>query len=71
MPHERPDSANSLWFPYIDGIRAPLTAGFDEVANQCLAFEMPIENEMEFTGPVVARIGLVAADGSYKMLRWA
>ncbi|MBN9434801.1 MAG: CocE/NonD family hydrolase [Bosea sp.] len=62
---------------------ATVTAGFDEVANQSLAFEMPIEEEMELTGPVtvslafssneidshiVARTGVVAADGTYWIL---
>ncbi len=62
---------------------AIVTAGFDEVANQRLTFEMPVEEEMELTGPVtvslsfssneidshvVARTGLVSADGAYQIL---
>lgn len=62
---------------------ATVTAGFDEIANQRLSFEMPIEEEMELTGPltlklrfscneidsyVIARTGLVNADGSYQLL---
>nr|WP_286198839.1 CocE/NonD family hydrolase [Mesorhizobium sp. BR1-1-16] len=62
---------------------ATLAAGFDAVANQSLAFELPIEEEMELTGPVtvslafssneidshvVARTGVVSADGRYTIL---
>ncbi|MCX5495808.1 CocE/NonD family hydrolase [Kaistia dalseonensis] len=77
--------------PPMDGVNrwaavpphATVTAGFAEVANQSLAFEMPIEAEMELTGPVtvslgfssneidshvVARMGVVAADGAYRIL---
>ncbi|WBK02194.1 CocE/NonD family hydrolase [Methylocystis parvus] len=58
-------------------------AGFDEVANQRLTFEMPVEEEMELSGPVtlslsfssneidsyvVARAGRRSADGSYHLL---
>ncbi|QFR33792.1 CocE/NonD family hydrolase [Ancylobacter sp. TS-1] len=62
---------------------AILPAGFDEVESQRLTFEMPVEEEMELTGPVtvslsfscneidshvVARTGLVSADGGYRIL---
>lgn len=62
---------------------AILCAGFDEVANQRLSYEMAVEKEMEVTGPVtvnlsfssneidshvVARTGLVSADGAYRIL---
>jgi putative CocE/NonD family hydrolase len=62
---------------------ATLAAGFDEVANQRLGFEMPVEEEIELTGPVtlslsfstneidshvVARTGLVSAGGAYRIL---
>jgi hypothetical protein len=62
---------------------AIVTAGFDEVTNERLTFEMPVEEKMELTGPltlslsfssneidsyVVARTGLVSADGAYTIL---
>jgi putative CocE/NonD family hydrolase len=62
---------------------ATTCAGFDEVANQRLTFEMPVEEEMELTGPaalslsfssneidshVVARTGLISAGGAYRIL---
>lgn len=62
---------------------AIVTAGFDEVESQRLTFEMPVEEEMELTGPVtvslsfscneidshvVACTGLVSADGGYRIL---
>ena len=62
---------------------ATVTAGFDEAENQRLTFEMPIDEEVELTGPVslslsfssneidshvVARTGLVSADGTYQLL---
>ena len=62
---------------------ATVAAGFDEVANQCLSYEMGVEEEIELTGPVtlslsfssneidshvVARTGLVLADGTYQLL---
>lgn len=62
---------------------AVVPAGFDEVANQRLTFEMPVDEEMELTGPVtlslcfssneidshvVARTGRVAVDGTYQIL---
>ena len=60
-----------------------MTAGFEEVESQRLTFELPIEEETELTGPltlslsfscneidsyVVARAGIVAADGGYQIL---
>ncbi|MEP9351100.1 CocE/NonD family hydrolase [Xanthobacter sp. KR7-225] len=62
---------------------AIVTAGFEEVETQRLTFEMPVDEETELTGPVtlslsfscneidsyvVARIGVVAADGAYQIL---
>lgn len=62
---------------------ATVTAGFDEVESQRLTFELPVEEEMELTGPVtlslsfssneidsyvVARTGRVAADGTCQIL---
>ncbi|OYX75588.1 MAG: acyl esterase [Rhizobiales bacterium 32-66-11] len=62
---------------------AIVTAGFDEVENQRLTFELPVEEETELTGPVtlslsfscneidshvVARTGIVVADGAYQIL---
>lgn len=62
---------------------AILTPGFDDVANPILSFELPIETEIELTGPVtaslsfscneidshvIARTGRVAQDGSYEIL---
>ena len=62
---------------------ATVTAGFGEVANERLSFEMPVEEELELTGPVtvslsfstneidshvVARTGLVSAGGAYQIL---
>ena len=62
---------------------AAMTAGFDEVANQRLTFEMKVDEEMELTGPVtlslsfsaneidshvVARTGVVSVDGTYQIL---
>ncbi|WP_244406143.1 CocE/NonD family hydrolase C-terminal non-catalytic domain-containing protein [Methylocella silvestris] len=62
---------------------AILCAGFDEVANQCLSYEMAVEKEMELTGAVtlclsfssneidshvVARTGLVSANDAYCIL---
>ncbi|HWJ73306.1 MAG TPA: CocE/NonD family hydrolase [Kaistia sp.] len=79
-PDQQTDGLNR-WAAVPPG--ATVTAGFDEVANQSLAFELPIEEEMELTGPVtvslafssneidshvVARTGVVAADGSYTIL---
>jgi uncharacterized protein len=62
---------------------AIVTAGFDEVTNERLTFEMPVEEEMELAGPVtlslsfssneidsyvVARTGLRSANGAYQIL---
>lgn len=62
---------------------ATVCGGFDEVANQILSHEMTVETETELTGPltvslsfssneidsyVVARIGLISADGRYRIL---
>ncbi|HQS46950.1 MAG: acyl esterase [Rhizobiales bacterium 24-66-13] len=62
---------------------AIVTAGFDEVENQQLTFELPVHEETELTGPVtlslsfssneidsyvVARTGIVSADGAYQIL---
>lgn len=62
---------------------AIVTAGFDEVENQRLTFELPVEEVMELTGPVtvslsfscneidshvVARTGIVLGDGTYQIL---
>jgi predicted acyl esterase len=62
---------------------ATVCGGFDEVANQRLTFEMPVEEEMELSGPVtlslsfssneidsyvVARTGRRSGDGSYHLL---
>ncbi|MFZ1425786.1 MAG: CocE/NonD family hydrolase C-terminal non-catalytic domain-containing protein [Geminicoccaceae bacterium] len=62
---------------------AIVTPGFDEVENQRLTFELPVEGEMELTGPVtlslslscneidshvVACTGIVSADGGYQFL---
>ena len=65
---------------------AIVTAGFDEVESQLLTFDLPIETEIELTGPVtlslsfscneinshvIARTGRVARDGTYESCRWA
>ena len=78
---ELPTDGLNRWAAVPPG--ATVTAGFDEVANQSLAFELPIEGEMELTGPVtvsldfssneidshvVARMGVVATDGTYQIL---
>ena len=62
---------------------AIVTPGFDEVANQILSFDLPIETEIELTGPVtlslsfssneidshvIARTGRVARDGTHEIL---
>jgi predicted acyl esterase len=62
---------------------AIVTPGFDEVANHILSFDLPIESEIELTGPVtlslsfssneidshvIARTGRVARDGTYEIL---
>jgi predicted acyl esterase len=62
---------------------ATVTAGFDEVENQRLTFDLPVDEEMELTGPVtvslsfssneidsyvVARSGRLSADGTYQIL---
>ena len=62
---------------------AALCAGFDEVANQILSYEMAFDEETELTGPltlslrfsaneidshVVARTGVVSADGTCRIL---
>jgi uncharacterized protein len=62
---------------------AIVAAGFDEVADQILSFELPVETQIELTGPVtlsisfssneidshvVARTGRVARDGTYEIL---
>ena len=62
---------------------AIVTPGFDEVANQILSFELPVETQIELTGPVtlslsfssneidshvIARTGRVARDGTYEIL---
>jgi uncharacterized protein len=62
---------------------AIVTPGFDEVANQILSFELPVETNIELTGPVtlslsfssneidshvIARTGRVACDGTYEIL---
>ncbi len=62
---------------------AIVTAGLDEAENQRPTFELPVEEEMELTGPVtlslsfssneidshvVARTGIVSADGGYQFL---
>jgi hypothetical protein len=62
---------------------ATVAAGFDEVANQRLSFELPVEEELELTGPVtlslsfscneidshvVASTGLVSSAGEYRIL---
>ena len=61
----------------------PILGGFDEVANQTVVYEMPIDDEVQFAGPVslhlsfscneidsqvVARLGRVAADGTCHQL---
>lgn len=60
-----------------------MTAGFDEVENQRLTFELTVQEEMELTGPVtlslsfscneidshvVARTGVIAAGGACQIL---
>jgi len=62
---------------------AIVTPGFDEVANQILSFDFPVETQIELTGPVtlslsfscneidshvIARAGRVARDGAYEIL---
>lgn len=62
---------------------AIVTAGFDEVESQRLTFDLPVDEEMELTGPVtlslsfscneidsyvVARTGIVSAEGAYQIL---
>jgi len=62
---------------------AVVCAGFGEVANQMLSYEMTVEEEMELTGPlavslsfssneidsyVIARTGVVSESGNYSIL---
>lgn len=62
---------------------AVVTPGFGEVANPILSFELPIDKQIELTGPVtlslsfncneinshvIARTGRVARDGTYEIL---
>lgn len=64
-------------------IGLPIIGGFDEVANQMLTYELRVDRDMRFAGPVsmhlsfscneidshiVARLGRVGADGSYHLL---
>ncbi|SHE79387.1 hypothetical protein SAMN02745157_0950 [Kaistia soli DSM 19436] len=80
-PEPPTDGLKNRWAAVPPG--ATLAAGFDEVTNQSLVFELSIEDEMELAGPVtvslafssneidshvVARTGVVAADGSYTIL---
>jgi uncharacterized protein len=37
-------------------IGAPVTTGFDEVTNQIASYEMPIDQDTELTGPVLANL---------------
>jgi putative CocE/NonD family hydrolase len=62
---------------------AIVTPGFDEVANPILSFELPIDKQIELTGPVtlslsfscneidshvIARTGRLAQDGTFEIL---
>ena len=62
---------------------ATVCAGFDEVTNQILSYEMSLDEEIELTGPltlslrfsaneidshVVARTGVVSRDGAHRIL---
>ncbi len=62
---------------------ATVCAGFDEVTNQILSYEMSVDEEIELTGPltlslcfsaneidshVVARTGVVSRDGAHRIL---
>jgi len=77
-----PDKAGANQWAAVP-LGATLTAGFDDVENQVVSFEMPIEEEMELTGPVtlnlsfssneidsyvIARTGIVTADGGHQPL---
>jgi len=81
LVRDPPQSGSNRWAAVPFG--AIVAAGLDEVANQILSFEMPIETEMELTGPltvslsfssneidshVVARTGRVARDGTFQLL---
>lgn len=64
-------------------IGAPVTPGFGEIANQIVTYEMAVDDETEFSGPitanlrfscneidsyVIARLGRVDTSGSYHLL---
>lgn len=81
LAREPGESGTNRWAAVPFG--ATVCAGFDEVANQRLTFEMSMEEETELTGPVtvslsfssneidsyvVARTGLISASGAYRIL---
>jgi predicted acyl esterase len=78
---QAPEDGSNRWAAVPFG--AIVTPGFDEVANQILSFDLPVETEIELTGPVtlslsfssneidshvIARTGRVARDGTYEIL---
>ena len=81
LTHDREQSGQNRWAAVPLG--ATVCAGFDDVANQVLRYETTIDEETELAGPVtlslsfsaneidshvVARTGVVAKDGAYRML---
>lgn len=75
------DGKSNTWIAIPLGL--PVIGGVDEVAPQMLTFEAPVEKTTELAGPVtlrlrfssneidshvVARLGRVAADGTYRLL---
>lgn len=78
---EPPAGGQDTWAAVPPG--AWRTKGFDEVANETLVYELPIERVTRLAGPlalrmvfscteidshVVARLGRVGSDGSYRLL---
>ena len=49
-----PDGGSNRWVAIPLG--APLIGGLGEVINQTLTFEMPVNEEVEFSGPVTANL---------------
>ena len=75
------DGGRNSWAAVPMGL--PILGGFDEVANQTLVYEMQIDEDVQFAGPVsahlsfscneidsqvVARLGRVAGDGTCHQL---
>ena len=78
---QAPEGGSNAWAAVPPGL--PMLGGFDEVANQTLAYEISVGEEMELAGPVslhlrfscneidshvVARLSRVAADGRSDLL---